>query len=95
MHLSDEKIAKHLGSLSAVNLWTTLFDYDELTINMRQQGDDSYRELLSRIRIGLVTKSDCKILESRKISFKGDSFESRLNELCNFINNTGLQKMGS
>ncbi|KAL6433602.1 hypothetical protein ACFW04_006589 [Cataglyphis niger] len=44
MHLSDEKIAKHLGSLSA-------------------------------------------ILENRKISFKGDSFESRLNELCNFIDN--------
>ncbi|KMQ81813.1 dna repair and recombination protein mitochondrial, partial [Lasius niger] len=36
MHLSDEEIAKHLGSLSAVNLWTTLFDYDKLTINMRQ-----------------------------------------------------------
>ncbi|XP_029172863.1 ATP-dependent DNA helicase PIF1-like [Nylanderia fulva] len=87
MHLSNEKIAKHLGSLNAINLWTTLFNYEELTINMRQQGDNSYRELLSRIRIGLVTKSDCKILESRKISFKGESFKSRLNELCDFINN--------
>ncbi|KAL6427133.1 hypothetical protein ACFW04_008635 [Cataglyphis niger] len=29
-----------------IGLWTTLFDYDELTINMRQQGNDSYRELL-------------------------------------------------
>jgi len=86
-HLSNEKIAKYLSSLNAVNLWTTLFDYDELTINMRQQGDDSYRELLSRIRIGLLTKSDCKILENKKISFKADSFESRLNELCTFINN--------
>lgn len=52
---------------------------------MRQQGDESYRQLLSRIRIGLLTKSDCEILQNRKISFKGDSFESRLNELCNFI----------
>jgi len=69
-----------------VNLWITLFDYDELTINMRQQGDASYCELLSRVR-GLLTKSDYKILESRKISFKEDSFESRLNELCNFIDN--------
>ncbi|XP_029162230.1 uncharacterized protein LOC114933816, partial [Nylanderia fulva] len=85
-HLSDQKIANYLGSLNAVNLWITLFEYDELIINMRQQGDNSYRELLSRIRIGLVTKSDCKILESRKISFKADSFESRLNELCDFIN---------
>jgi len=57
-----------------------------LTINMRQQEDESFRQLLSRIRIGLVTKSDCEILKNRKISFKGDSFESRLNELCIFIN---------
>jgi len=87
VRLSDEKIHKHLGSLSAINLWTALFDYDELTINMRQQGDNIYRELLSRIRVGLVTKSDCDILEKRKISFKSESFELRLNELCNFINN--------
>jgi len=33
IHLSDEKIRKYLGSLSA----TTLFDYD----NMQQQGDGS------------------------------------------------------
>ena len=59
---------------------TTLFNYDELIINMRQQGDDSYHELLSRIRIGLLTQSDSKILESRKISFKGDSLVSRLND---------------
>jgi len=25
LHLSDEKIRKYLGSLSATNLWTTLF----------------------------------------------------------------------
>ncbi|XP_020297669.1 uncharacterized protein LOC109862139 [Pseudomyrmex gracilis] len=52
---------------------------------MRQQGDESYREVLSRIRIGLVTQSDCKILRTRILPFKGLSTESRLNELCNFI----------
>jgi hypothetical protein len=87
VQLSNERIRNFLGSLNAVNLWTTLFDYDELTINMRQQGDGSYRELLSRIRVGLLTKSDCDILEKRKISFKGQSFEERLDELCNFIEN--------
>ncbi|KAL6417623.1 hypothetical protein ACFW04_014426 [Cataglyphis niger] len=60
---------------------TTLFDYDELTINMRQQGDNFYRELLSRISIDLLIKFDCKIFENRKIFFKGNSFVSRLNEL--------------
>jgi len=34
IHLSDEKIRKYLGSLGATKLWTTLFDYDELMINM-------------------------------------------------------------
>ncbi|XP_067206958.1 uncharacterized protein [Linepithema humile] len=85
--LSNEKVNKYIGCLQTVNLWTTLFDYDELTINMRQQEDESYRELLSRIRIGLLTKSDYEILKNRKISFTEDSFESRLNELCDFINN--------
>jgi len=35
IHLSDEKIRKYLGFLRATNLGTTLFDYDELMINMR------------------------------------------------------------
>ncbi|XP_018403016.1 PREDICTED: ATP-dependent DNA helicase PIF1-like [Cyphomyrmex costatus] len=56
IHLTEEKVRKYLGSLSATNLWTNLFDYDELTINMRQQGDGSYRELLSRIRVGLLNE---------------------------------------
>lgn len=34
-----------------------------------------------------MTKFDCDVLESRKISFKNDSLESRLQELCDFINN--------
>ncbi|XP_071582288.1 uncharacterized protein, partial [Temnothorax nylanderi] len=50
-------------------LWQK-FQYDELTINMRQQGDRSYRELLSRVRVGLLTTSDSEILEKRKISLK-------------------------
>jgi len=54
---------------------------------MRHQKDASYCELLSRICVGLLTKSDCKILEKRLISLKGESFDTRLNELCNFINN--------
>jgi len=37
--------------------------------------------------VGLLTKSDCEILEKRIISFKGESFDTRLNELCGFISN--------
>jgi len=82
IHLSDEKFRKYLGSLSATNLWTTLFDYDE----MRSQGDGSYRKLLSRIRVDLLTKFDWEILEKKKIFFKNKYFEARVNELCDFIN---------
>ncbi|XP_036140876.1 uncharacterized protein LOC118644972 [Monomorium pharaonis] len=87
VQLSNDKIKTCVGSLITVNLWTTLFHYDELTINMRQQEDDTYRQLLSRIRIGSLTRSDCANLESRKISFKGNSVESRLKEICDFMDN--------
>jgi len=53
---------------------------------MCQQGDGSYHELLSRIRVDLLTKSDCEILEKRKIFFKDEYFKARVNELCDFIN---------
>jgi len=48
-----------------------------------QQG--CYRELLLRIHIGSLIKSDYEILEKKK-SFKRESFEIRLNKLCKFIN---------
>ncbi|XP_070518832.1 ATP-dependent DNA helicase PIF1-like [Cardiocondyla obscurior] len=85
--LSNDKFNKCIGFLTAINLWFTLFHYDELTINMRQREDDTYRQLLSRIRIGTLTTTDRVVLENRKIIFKGDSLESRLKEVCDFINN--------
>ncbi|KYQ47273.1 hypothetical protein ALC60_13706 [Trachymyrmex zeteki] len=53
---------------------------------MRQRCGNTYRELLSRIRIGLVTDSDINVLESRKVNFKGSSCDERLNELCTYMN---------
>jgi len=70
VHLSNEGINKYLGSLNAVNLWSTLFNYDELTINMRQQGYGSYRELLSRIRVDLLTSLIVKFLKIEKYLLK-------------------------
>ncbi|KYN38684.1 hypothetical protein ALC56_06938 [Trachymyrmex septentrionalis] len=50
IQLTAENVRKYLGSLSATNLWITLFGYDKLIINMCQQG--SYREyLLNKITI--------------------------------------------
>jgi len=47
--LSNEIIDKYIGCLGNVNLWITLFDYDKLTINMCQQKDASYHELLLKV----------------------------------------------
>lgn len=44
VQLLHDKINTCVGSLTAVNLWTTLFYYDEMTISMRQQDDDTYRQ---------------------------------------------------
>lgn len=78
-------VQKYLGTIGGFDLWR-LFDYDELLINMRQRCDNRYRDILSRIRIGLITDSDINVLESRKIVFKESSCNERLNELCTYMN---------
>ncbi|KYN10993.1 ATP-dependent DNA helicase PIF1 [Trachymyrmex cornetzi] len=82
--MSRPEIQKYLSTMGGSDLWR-LFEYDELLINMRQRCDNTYREILSRIRIGLVTDSDINVLQSRKINFKGSCGE-RLNELCTYMN---------
>lgn len=83
--VSKVKVEKLIGAFGAVDLWSTLFTYDELTINMRQKGDMSYRDMLSRIRIGVIDPSDTKILETRKIPFTATSVENRMRELCDYM----------
>ncbi|XP_067205359.1 uncharacterized protein [Linepithema humile] len=83
--MSRSDVQKYLGTMGGFDLWR-LFDYDELLINMRQRGDNRYRDILSRIRIGLITDSDINVLESRKIIFKENSCDERLNELYTYMN---------
>ncbi|XP_025267781.1 ATP-dependent DNA helicase PIF1-like [Camponotus floridanus] len=84
IELSKLKIEKYIGAMGAVNLWS-LFSYDELQINVRQQDDNSYRDILTRIRVGTVTDSDISILETRKINFKEINCDGRLQELCDYF----------
>lgn len=86
IELSKSKIEKYIGAMGSVNLWS-LFSYDELQINVRQQGDNSYRDILTRIRIGTITDSDVTILETRKINLKKINCDDRLQELCNYLQN--------
>jgi len=75
--------------MGSVNLWT-LFSYDELQINVRQQGDNSYRDILTRIRIGTVTDSYVTVLEKRKINFKETNCDGRLKELCDYLQSLSI-----
>ncbi|XP_048514295.1 uncharacterized protein LOC125501742 [Athalia rosae] len=85
--LSNTDVEKLIGAMASVDLWCNLFTCDELTINMRQKNDQTYREIFSRIRLGIVTDSDTKMLSSRKITFKAIEFKDRIRELCYYINN--------
>ena len=39
----------------------------ELEVNMRQQNDASFSEILNRIRTGVRTKEDVKVLQTRLV----------------------------
>ncbi|XP_066599998.1 uncharacterized protein [Prorops nasuta] len=83
--LSNIEIENYIGTLGFYDLWTNLFSYDELTINMRQKTDNTYKDILSSIRIGIVQYADTQILLSKKINFKSIKIEDRMQELCDFI----------
>jgi len=85
MKMFRSEIDKYLGTIDGSDLWR-LFNYDSLYINMRQRCDNTYRHILSRIRLGLVTDSDINVLQSRKIHFKESSCDERLNELYTYMN---------
>ncbi|XP_044582956.1 ATP-dependent DNA helicase PIF1-like [Cotesia glomerata] len=84
--LSSQDAEKYVGSLCSVNLWTDLFCYEELRINMRQKTDNIYGQLLSRVRVASMTNEDIKLLEQRKITIDPSfSYNEKLHEICNYI----------
>lgn len=82
--LKAANISKYHNSLVAdTNLWADLFSYDELTINVRQQSDMQYADILSRIRMGFVTRNDEEAIRGRQITFQpnSDNYTDRLKEV--------------
>lgn len=74
-----------IGSLGAPNLWKDLFSYDELTINMRQKNDPTFADILTRTRLGFLTKKDQELLSFRLIALEKESISSRLKEITNHL----------
>ena len=83
--LNTSTFKENMKGMFAHNLWKELFRYDELTINMRQQGDQTYSDILHRIRLGIVTKEDINILEKRLLNFESMNPQNRLEEICAYF----------
>src|SRR5207247_341503 len=57
--LTVEQITSRIGGLYGGDIWKLGFTrYDELTRSMRQQEDERFSSLLSRLRYGQLTQED-------------------------------------
>ena len=63
---SDRQSSGRLAS----HLWRDFFTMIELKVNMRQQNDMSFSQILNRLRKGEHTADDIKVLEGRLVSDK-------------------------
>lgn len=84
VQLTREEMIKHVKSLDSCNLFHK-FDYDELTINMRQKDDELYNEMLLRMRLGFITDQDHDELRKRMIPFLSPNPADHIEELCNYL----------
>ena len=55
-----------LGAIASLEIWQT-FEYDKLTINMRQNGDAEYAELLYNLHTGKLSDHHYSLLQERKV----------------------------
>ncbi|XP_031789136.1 ATP-dependent DNA helicase pfh1-like [Nasonia vitripennis] len=81
VEVAKKDIEKYIGAINSFNLWT-LFEYDELTINMRQKNDNQYNEILSRLRLGFLTDIDINVLQQRTLKFSSTNSLEIMQELC-------------
>ncbi len=61
----DEKLKRAI--FTSIPLGFNFWDYRQLTINVRQQSDHEFSNILNRIRVGAPTNEDMEILEKQII----------------------------
>ncbi|KAL1448322.1 hypothetical protein WDU94_000591 [Cyamophila willieti] len=84
--LTSDEACKIVGSLGSINIWKSMFTYDELLINMRQKDDSSFADILSRVRLGVITKGDQELLSKRLVPLKSETITGRLKEITEYLN---------
>jgi len=77
MPLTRLEVKNRIGSVGTFNLWH-LFEYEELSINVRQKMDKSYANTLAEIRQGFCTGENLNSLYKRKI---GNSYRASNDEI--------------
>ena len=63
----SQKPGRSLGRLAS-HLWRDFFKVIELEVNMRHQNDTSFSEIFNRIRTGVHTNEDVKVLQTCLVS---------------------------
>uniref|UniRef100_A0A1X7UZ11 ATP-dependent DNA helicase n=1 Tax=Amphimedon queenslandica TaxID=400682 RepID=A0A1X7UZ11_AMPQE len=63
--LSSKLVKTRLGAANAVNIWKETVEYDELTINEQQKGDETFFKMLDSVRHGYLTDETIDTLTSR------------------------------
>jgi len=69
---------KRIGAIGCLKIWPSL-DYDELTINMRQNNDEQYGKLLAEVRVGKITQENQNLLST-------PGTRASVNDICNTYN---------
>uniref|UniRef100_A0A1X7VTR6 ATP-dependent DNA helicase n=1 Tax=Amphimedon queenslandica TaxID=400682 RepID=A0A1X7VTR6_AMPQE len=62
--ISNKLVKTRLGVANAVNIWKETVAYDELTINERQKGDETFFKMLNSVRHGSLTDETIDTLKS-------------------------------
>ena len=63
---------QRLGAITSIDLWEN-FQYEELTINMRQNNDKQCSEGLQYARVGQLNDEDEQLLHQRLIQSDGQA----------------------
>ena len=66
-NVSSTIVKQRLGSGCAINIWKETVEYDELTINERQKGDQEFFAMFDCIRRGCMTEETIATLRKRLI----------------------------